>query len=194
MITRHPGGFFKMQWPVVAWSLWYMVSFLLLRFRLKSAPKWFSITYRRRLNRFVRSKVAFQRAQLFRSQGMARQTRATSRSSGGKEAKAAPRPPIRWVLLKAYQFLWKSVLPNWLGLWTFHIKYIYVWHAIWTYIFLRSTGGENELSAVIAQIQRKSRSLKLFRLMDYFKWGPSYPGVIIICFLPTVFLTGWRLG
>ena len=106
------------------------------------------ITYRRRLNRFVRSMLSFQRAQLFRSQGMARQTRATSRSSGGKEAKAAPRPPIRWVLLKAYQFLWKSVLPNWLGLWTFHIKYIYVWHAILTYVFLRSTGGENVLSAV----------------------------------------------
>ena len=30
--------------------------------------------------------------------------------------------------------------------------------------------------------------------MDYFKSGPGYPGVIIICFLPTVFLTGWRLG
>ena len=43
-IIRHPGGFFKMQWPVVAWSLWYLVSFLLLRFRLQSAPRWFSVS------------------------------------------------------------------------------------------------------------------------------------------------------
>ena len=153
------------------------------------------ITYRRRLNRFVRSKVAFQRAQLFRSQGMARQTRATSRSSGGKEAKAAPRPPIRWVLLKAYQFLWKSVLPNWLGLWTFHLSYKI--HLCMTRHFdvrFPQEHGERMSWVLLAQIQRKSRSLKLFRLMDYFKWGPSYPGEIIICFLPTVFLTGWRLG
>ena len=104
------------------------------------------ITYRRRLNRFVRSMVSFHRAQLFRSQGMARQTRATSRSSGGKEAKAAPRPPIRWVLLGAYQFLWESVLSNWLG-WC-KISSPFIWYAIWTYVFLRSTGGEDELSAV----------------------------------------------